>query len=391
MTVLTPVRSADLLDTLGICTHIKYTDGQYVNVPKTLECLDYIGLKHLRDSPPNVNGQGEANYLTIAKAGYDFCLTALPSLTDFLSQARKIEAVRPGSVIALEGPNEVNNWPPSYNGKTGRAAAFDYQTDLYKAVKADAVFKALPVLAFTDEPPQKCDCDIGNVHPYTRRADQPSVQIAFEVGRSKAVLPDKPVWITETGYLTLPGVSGFFEGVTEEAQAAFTLTTFLDAFVAGVKRTYLYQLFEDRPDYLSKTQGNHFGLFDLLYRPKPAATALRTLTGALKDTAAFTPVPIDIAVSGPENAFRWLPIQRSDKKTSVILWDTRDVWDEGSDKALSLFPQTVTIEVGSGAGAPSALSGLDLVTGAPVPLTPTGGSLRIPVTLQGGAVIVGVN
>ena len=51
----------------------------------------------------------------------------------------------PGSIIAIEGPNEVNNFAVNYEGLTGTAGAQAFQADLYAAVNASPILQDIPV------------------------------------------------------------------------------------------------------------------------------------------------------------------------------------------------------------------------------------------------------
>ncbi len=79
----------------------------------------------------------------------------------------------PGSVVAAEGWNEVNNFGGSWQGLTGEAAAEAAQAYLYKAVKSDPTLSKIAVDYFTGYTPGSTDpgttpdlADYDNQHPY---------------------------------------------------------------------------------------------------------------------------------------------------------------------------------------------------------------------------------
>ncbi len=78
----------------------------------------------------------------------------------------------PGSIVGIEGPNEVNNWPVAYKGLSGEAAALAYQKDLFNAVNADPLLKDIPVLGFTGYTVASSN-DYTTIHTYAKEGDQP--------------------------------------------------------------------------------------------------------------------------------------------------------------------------------------------------------------------------
>jgi hypothetical protein len=119
------VRVDYFLNTLGVDTHIDYTDGQYANINADLADLQYLGITNVRDAAPNPANQGQANLGVAANAGIKFIFYADggtdPTLV--VQQIHNFVLAHPGSVTGIEGPNEVNNQPVTYQGLTGTAGA----------------------------------------------------------------------------------------------------------------------------------------------------------------------------------------------------------------------------------------------------------------------------
>ncbi|HHM1099539.1 TPA: hypothetical protein ACRGOW_005703, partial [Klebsiella pneumoniae] len=72
MSVQSAIRVADVVDKLGVNTHINYTDGQYANIAQDLSDIQYLGLTNLRDAAPNPGFAGQENLAAAAQAGMTF-------------------------------------------------------------------------------------------------------------------------------------------------------------------------------------------------------------------------------------------------------------------------------------------------------------------------------
>jgi hypothetical protein len=152
-----PVRANDLLNSLGVDTHI--TQG--LDTPaQVVSALKYTGIRNIRD---------DATY--DASLYEDYCnihsttgamVDLLPivdsdpnNIQDSLTQYETLAAC--GAMLAAEGPNEPDNFPFTYNGQTcggsstsTYAACAAYQSALYAAVHGDSKLAGKPVWAQTE-------------------------------------------------------------------------------------------------------------------------------------------------------------------------------------------------------------------------------------------------
>ena len=153
--------AATFLDRLGINLHMSYTDGEYANVSNVKDDLAYLGITHVRDGVPDSNG-GIPFYNQVgaidalANAGIRFNIVILSwetNLQQDMLQIDEIARAHPGAISAIEGPNEINNWPVTYKGQTGEAAAEAFQRDIYSAVHAYEALKGVPVYYLTGGAP----------------------------------------------------------------------------------------------------------------------------------------------------------------------------------------------------------------------------------------------
>lgn len=351
MTERIAARTADLLDSFGVVTHLPYTDGGYRELSATTNALNYLGLDHVRDQAPNpeYDEYGQEHFADAAAAGIHFTFVVEggvdPSVT--VQRIHAIEQAYPGTVTAIEGPNEVNNWPVTYNGLSGTAGAQAYMKALFDAVQADPLLRDITVTGFTDWPNHASTSDTSTIHPYAKDGDQPLQRILQDMEDQNAVDPGKQFLITETGYHTQINPSEGWEGVSEAVQAKLILNTYMDGALAGAQQTYVYQLLDA---YEGDSQEEHFGLFRLDNSPKPAATAIHNLTTILADTGGtaenFAPGSLDLTVTGAPATGHTYLTQKSDGSFQVITWAEPDIWNEDSNRAIAVAPTTETISFG---------------------------------------------
>jgi hypothetical protein len=302
----------------------------------------------------------------------------------FLDAARELAAA--GVLLAVEGPNEPNNWCLTYNdqvggGGVGNCQAHSWvpvaelQRDLYMAVKADPVLKDYPVFTVsygggeTDNaglqfltipagadalmPADTKFADFANLHAYG---------IIQESGWSN-VYRDNQVWdhldplhelkgdfgstwnnqyagYTDDQLLTLPRViteTGWTGDYADFDQGKFILNIYLTAFKRGYKYTFYYQLVDNEGGFQ-----NIYGIYQSDYStPKKPAIYLHNLTTILADTVPI-PMPqlqkIDFSISNGPATMHDLLLQKSNGDYFLILWN-----DQGNDHPLRTDAVTVNL------------------------------------------------
>lgn len=349
-------RAAEFTASIGINTHITYTDGGYGKIDEVSKALAYLGITLLRDNVPNA--QNLPRYQGMARSGFRFCFIVNGGDTTVIAQrVATFAASYPGAVEALEGPNEVNNFAFGYGGQTGTNAAIAYQSVLYSAIKATPALGAIPVYNYTDYPYHAAAADAMNLHTYPKYGAQPYAALSADLSRVQTLLAEKPRVITETGYPQMANPQQWkgpaeWNPLDEKTQAVLVLNTLLDASILGVQRVYLYQLLEAYPDTQYKDFDTRLGLFDINYRPKAAATALRNLLLLLRDNAgtstsfALRPPPVTLRNLPP--AARSLVLQRADGSDAVIIWNEEKIWDSKSRTPIAVQPATITLSPNGG-------------------------------------------
>jgi len=353
------IRINDVIDSFGIDTHIDYTDGKYSNIAEVVKALGYLGLDTVRDHAPTPvsDPYGQGHLGDAADAGVKFVFVSGRDDTPatVVQRLHAFVEAHPGSIVGIEGPNEVNNWPVAYKGLSGEAAALAYQKDLFNAVNADPLLKDIPVLGFTGYTVASSN-DYTTIHTYAKEGDQPFSWLQRESGDQMSADPGKPLTITEIGYHTslTADTNGGWEGVDETTQAKLLLNTLMDGAFLGSKGTFIYQLLDAYADSQGSDQEKHFGLFRLDYSPKPAATAIHNLTEILDDDGAtqatFNPGALNYSISGLPSTARSYLTEKSDGSYQIIVWNEPDIWNQTSDAAIQAATTSVNVNLGGAFG-----------------------------------------
>jgi hypothetical protein len=256
----------------GVNVHLSQGDSETQIIADTA----FLGVADLRDHAlTSDTSQAQVNAVyDLASKGYRFDFITGGDLIDTLAQLDSLESTYPGTVRAIEGPNEINNFAvAACPGRLPRTTALldcvvAYQRALYAAVKADPLLAHVPVLVFTDNPYPAgvAGIDAGNLHPYPTKRDYDAGLPMLEkvLTRAANANPGKPLWVTETG---VSRVSGYL--AREEASALTAIVTKEALF--SVDAIYVYELLDT---------DNSWGLFDADGTARPAAAAYATIVAA---------------------------------------------------------------------------------------------------------------
>ncbi len=328
---------ATFQDSLGVNTHIEYTDGKYADAAAVLSDLQFLGIHNLRDGIPDPihwlpPGQAlDAMHMLAAKGmHFDFAANCNTSVSAQMQQLDALEELYPGIAISVEGTNEINN--AHCNGGGGNEqAAETFQKQLYSAVHADAHLSGVPVLYFTGGAPMNLQthpgfADLANAHPYSYHGDQPLARILSEFAADFTMTGNYPKAITEAGYATLP-VPADPDGVDEPAQAELILNTYFDAALQGVSHTYIYQLLDPYTDAANNDSDKHFGFFHLDNSPKIAAYAMRHLADILPPDKPSAAQTVQAAITGLPSTAHTFALTGSDGSVALFLWNEVPVWN----------------------------------------------------------------
>jgi hypothetical protein len=353
------VEAVHFLDSVGVCTHV----GQGVDAPApSATAIAFAGIRNLRDDGSAAH---ISDWISMHQAsGVRTCVLTNQDVASTLSIAEQLNAA--GALLAVEGPNEPNNFPVTYQGQTSNSnttfvPVANLQRDLYAAVKADAKLSHIPVFHSSEAGGSEPDnvglqfltipagsgiampggtkyADYGNTHNYVCghssmlvdnvawNASDPTLNGDWDgpyveyghtwhggfAGYSDGDLITLPKVTTETGWVTAGTGS-----ITEEQQGRLFLNLYLSAFKRGFSYTFIYMLRDD------PSQG-FWGLFDTTYNPKTSGTYLHNLTTILADTGTgMTPGNLDYSIADEPATVHDLLLQKSSGVFALVVWDER--------------------------------------------------------------------
>jgi cellulase (glycosyl hydrolase family 5)/fibronectin type III domain protein len=375
-----PMRTHDFIDTIGVNAPIPYTDGGYANITNVVSDMAYLGIHHIRSGISNGAG-GSApltSFETIASAGIHFCagsfaggtqttttLAAMQTLWDTLNTAN------PGAIVLVEGPNEINNAPISWNGVgPNQQGAVNLQQSLYTLVHGDTNLAGAQVVMFTGygfdstytgvggingpNPAVSAGyADYDNQHPYPQHGAQPGTWVARSATLTNESPPTGPAVYTEAGYTNNTTNTG--QGWADQATTGKLIPNMLlDCALQGITRTYIYQLMDAYNT--GSTQGNDmFGLFNMPSVgntvPKPAATAIHNMTTILADAggtaSTFTTTEIAYSLSGMPSTGQVLAMQQSNGTSILAFWAEPQIWNSTTNTEITATPSVVGVALGA--------------------------------------------
>ncbi len=342
-------------DSLGVNTHIEYTDSKYADANAVLTDLQFIGIHNLRAGIPNPTqwfpaGQGlNAMHLMAANGmRFNFVGDCNYDLNTQLQQLDLFVGAYPGSAISVEGANEINNFP-CRNGSSNEAAGEAFQRGLYSGVHGSSLLQGVPVLYMTGAAPVNLStdggmADVANTHPYPYRGVQPFARLASDFPSYFTSMPASfPKAITETGYATLPNPNDL-DGVDEPAQAEMILNIYFDAALEGVAHTYVYQLLDPYADPQANNGDSHLGFFHLDNSPKIIAYALRHLADVFPPDAASPAKTVTASITGlPNGTGHTLALTASDGSVALFMWNEAQVWNPAQQALIFVPPVPVSV------------------------------------------------
>lgn len=368
------LRSSDLIELIGINTHMRYTDGAYANVENVIRDLNFLGIHHVRDELPGTESQpalqGRAALARMTRENIRLNIL-FPSgwTTTSIAWLRVLETQIPGAIASVEGYNEINNFPPTFDGQKGAAAAKAGQKSLYALIKTDPVLKHLPVIDMTGfemiaDPLFSYGAtlagfaDVMNVHIYPQNGGQPATWVTpARPENYRRLGAELPKVITEFGYSSRAESKQGFIGVDDLAQAKGVLNGIFDAARSGYNKVYLYELLDEKPDPDMQSLEFHFGLFTFANEPKPAARAIKNLTSILargsspQSGAANTltdagSIKVDLDQPDRDTPTLWLVLTKEDGSRLVAIWRETQFWDTATGRRVEAPPIRAVVSFG---------------------------------------------
>ena len=248
------------VDATGFVTHVQYNDAgnYYPHLIPLMKLLQAAGIRHIRDGWANdwdMSHYETQGYSQMCAAGIK--LTLLMANKPTRLGLDNFQGYVNGCVEAWEGYNECDAGPPGTctMAVTWLAAQRQSANDL-GILSLGLSGASGNVYSQSGDISQYIDAQ--NLHSYRDNNQNPedtggtnlatpfgygyaSLQWWMHLSRGNAI--GLPFEVTEVGYKSSPSVlSG---EVPESVQAAYLVRTLLVNFAAGVKRTFLYELFDE--------------------------------------------------------------------------------------------------------------------------------------------------
>lgn len=261
--------------------------GSSYKVRTIMPALDALGgIRQMRCRSPFLNTPGWNTYSGLAAAGVKFCFT-LPIkepaalVSDMVTFIQK----HPGSIFAIEFPNEPDLNPVSYKGmKDTRLAArkgdapalMAFCRDVTERLTQTEELKEIPRVAFNDwmHDEQRELVTFANSHIYPKPTTSVGAwlpswrKLLAESGKQQGLITE---WGRTTGGDDKNPVA---PPVTQEQQAellaADLRSVLAEPTVAAIS---LYELFS----WKGKGEQDNFGLFNSDLSPRPAVEAIRAI------------------------------------------------------------------------------------------------------------------
>jgi hypothetical protein len=335
----------DFLDSIGVVGHFQYADTAYGRAAEAVQRLRELGVRHLRDGMP-APGQPLAAGLQAARAAGIRATLVSPEVRrdPAIGVAHSVQIVGAEGIVAFEGPNELDkdgdpDWP---------AALASHMPALAAAVRERAPAASLIGPSFIDPTSSRARLprDLPgqlNGHPYPG-GGPPEGALGAELRRLPAGALRRGVVFTETGYHNALAAIDGQPPASEEAAATYLPRLLLTAFGAGVRRTFVYELLDEKPDPGLGDAEQHFGLLRNDLSPKPAFTALHRLVRIVRTSpgAGRGPLRWELRPGEPADVRR-LTLIRADGSRVLALWRPESIWDERARRPRELRALSVEL------------------------------------------------
>jgi hypothetical protein len=223
-----------------------------------------------------------------------------------------------------------------------------------------------------------------NAHPYAL-GEPPEPTIGTAVHEARPAGIREGAFFTEIGYHNALAASTGQPPVSEQAAAVYLPRALVAAFGAGVRRTFMYELLDEKPDPGLHDSEQHFGLLRNDLSPKPAFTAIKTLIAAVRSSPGSGSGLLPWDLRAPDDAdVQHLMLARRDGSRALAIWRPVSVWD--TDERQDADPGSVPVELLWGRPASDVTVWRPSVSEQPVLRRPQ--TRRLKLDLAGDLVLV---
>ena len=346
-------KSADsFVDSVGLNVHFSFSGPYLTYESQMLRALQSLGVRHLRDQMAWQGTSSGSPFYTVHKtlASYgiktDYILTSIDypmsQVTAYPSLVNDMEAIEPTNEYDASG---ASNWANAIRSQ---------QETLANTVHGSSAFARVILLAPSMAQPLNASqigdisghADAGNLHAYFggwnpgNSGTNGANNAGYFLKLSALYMPHKPAWVTETGYWSarVPYYGG--AGVGESVMATYTPRELFAFWLAGVPRTYVYELIDSNTTDL-------FGLFSSNGTAKPAYYALKGLLNLLSDPGStFAPGKLTYCVTGADTQVKQILFQKRDGSFYIALWVEAPSLNATNEADIIVPTQTLQVILG---------------------------------------------
>jgi hypothetical protein len=340
------------------------------------------GIRHIRDGMET--GSPFVSKMKALAASGNIRGDFITTLSTTQSQVNRYPAIVAPMLELFEAPNEQD----VYDGGLPNWAqtCIAYQKQLYSWVKdspATSKYSVVgPSMAFASNyrqiPGLSPYLDDGNIHDYMGTFNPgflggPFGGIRAMVADETATSGTKPIMATETGYGDGSG-TGLIDNRTD---LRYATRLFFEQFLAGVSRTYAYELIDS---VFAGTSFSSDGLLTNKLTPKPTYTAITAIIAALSDPGqAFVPGSLDYNLSGLSTVHHLL-MQKRNGQFILAIWQELPGWNVTDGGDIIVPDQNVTLTTASAFSHASLGSFSESGVLTTAPLTWTNRQITFPVS-----------
>lgn len=348
-------QSADaFVDSVGVNIHLHHQDTAYSNFPRVQQALQDLGIRHVRDGLIDTSWKEYYDrHNQLGRLGIKGIFISAPDQSQqlLLDYPRRMKDTFEG----YEAPNEYDQ----RRGDRWAATLSSFLANLNGVVKGDSKTSRFVVIGPSLTRPDSfaklrglCAFDYANLHNYFagRNPGTPGWgsngygSIPWSLSNLKTLCAGKPVMTTETGYQTATNLK---QGIPEEVAGKYVPRIFLEQWLRGIQRTYLYELIDLPP---RRSEGDSsFGLLRSDYSPKPGYSALKNLVRLLSDPGpAFVAQDLNFKLTGELSNVHRLLLQKRNGVFYLALWVEEPGYDVDSRKEASVPTRSVVLQADEG-------------------------------------------
>jgi hypothetical protein len=342
-----PIPAETFSASVGINVHINYFDRLYGDFNLVKMKLAKLSIVHVRDGAQLISNDYDSlmygRWAELQQQGVKFNAVVDPrgsikvlgpsALTQVMQRAN-------GAIESFEGPNEMDissipNWP---------TVVLSYQSELVTTMQSvgPSLRRSIigPSFAFVANGLKtnglSAKGNFGNLHSYPA-GEMPSHVFPEQTDSAKKVFGNLPIVMTETGYHNALNDKHDQPAVPEDVAAKYIPRIYLENFLHGIVRTYLYELFDEASNPKMDDNQLHWGLIRSDGTEKPAFRSLEKLMTLLKDGEGSYPSQTDsptLSISGNLDHIHHLYLKKHDGTYCLLLWQEVSVYDTAKAKEL---------------------------------------------------------